>query len=162
LPLPKRTTKKSDCFVRYPFLLLKLITPRQMLRLLNPLNKLLLLHASLTFHSPIQQNTLELLHPQLGQILDLQILRLDGEFDRTNFRIVFGDAFAQSIRGHAEGEGLSDVAFDGVDVVADFLFSGREFVVGAVCAYGGFDFWFYGLVWFGHGGADVGHDFHAD
>lgn len=57
---------------------------------------------------------------------------------------------------------MGDVAFDGVDVVADFAFAGGEGVEGAVGAEGGFDFGFVFLVWFGHGVADVLHYLHAD
>ena len=133
-----------------------------MLRLLHLLNKLLLLHTPLTLHPPIQQNTLELLHPQLGQILGFQILRLDGELDPANLGITLINTFTQSIGRHPEREGLGHVAFDGVDVVAYFLFARREGFVGAVRADCGFDFGFVFLIGFGHGVANVGHYFHAD
>jgi len=133
-----------------------------MLRLLNPGNKLLLLHTPLTLHPPIQQNTLQLLHPQLGQILLLQILRLDWELDTTNLWIRLINTFAYLFYRHTEREWLSDVTFDWVDVVADFTFTGGEGVFFAVGADGLFDFGFVFLVFFGHGVADVLHYLHAD
>jgi len=133
-----------------------------MFRILHSLHKLILLHTPLTLHPSIQQNTLELLHPQLAQILLLQLLRLDRELDRANLRIVLINSLTKPVDGHAEGEGLGDVAFDGVDVVADFAFARGEGVLGAVGAEGRFDCGFGFMIGFGHCVADFLHYFHAD
>jgi hypothetical protein len=129
----------SPLFTSIPFNL-KLITPRQMLRLLHLFNKLLLFNTPLTLPSPIQQNTLELLHPQLGQILLLQILRLYGEFHGAYLGITLIDLLAETIGSHPQRKGLGRIEFDRVDVVADFLFAGGEGgFVDTVGSDGGFD-----------------------
>ena len=57
---------------------------------------------------------------------------------------------------------MSDVTFDGIDVVTDFTFTCREGVFGTLCTEGGLDFGFVCLIFFGHGIAYVLHYFNAD
>ena len=141
---------------------LKLVSPRQMFRILHLLNELILLHAALTLDSPIRQNALELLHPQLRQILRLQIFRLDGEFHGTNFGVGLINSLTEAVIRHSEAEGLSDVAFDGVDVVTNFLLLCREVVAGAEVAQSCFNFGFVFLVLFGQSVTNFLHDLHAN
>jgi len=121
-----------------------------MLSILNHFNKLLLLKTSLTLNTPIRQNTLQLLDSQLVQILRLHLFSLYRELDGTNFRIGRIDSLAYFFGGHAEGEGVGYVAFDGVDVVADFAFAGSEIGSFAVFSEGGFDFGFVFGIGFGN------------
>lgn len=101
-----------------------------MLRLHDSLNKLVLLHTPLTFHSSFRQNQLELLDPQFGNILLFHFFRLDGKLDGADFGIHLGNSLAQLERGHAGGKGLRDVSLDGIDVVTDLALAGIERLAG--------------------------------
>jgi len=133
-----------------------------MLRLLHPLDKFLFLHTPLAVHSSVRQNLFQLLHTQLGNILLVHFLRLDWQFDGANFRIGLVDALANFQCGHSEGKGLRDVAFDGINVVAYFLFFGVECFFFAVCTEGLFDLWLFAGVLFAQAVLDIVNDFDAD
>lgn len=133
-----------------------------MLCLLHPLDEFVFLDAPLAFHSSVGQNLFQLLHPQLGDVLLVHLLRLDGHLDGANFRIALVDALADLERGHPQRKGLRDVALDGIDVVADFLLLAVERVLFAVITQGLFDRGLLAGVLLAHAVLDVLNDFDAD
>ena len=133
-----------------------------MLGILHLLDEFVLLQTSRALDAAVGQNALELLHPQLAQVLGLELLRLEGELDAANLRVGHIDPLADAVGGHAGGEGLGDVALDGVDVVADLALAGTEVGPGAVLAEGGLDLGLLLDVALVHGIANVLHDLDAD
>jgi hypothetical protein len=109
---------------------------RQVLRVLHSLDKLLLFDTSLTFDISVRQDLLELFDTQLGYVLLVHLFRFDGESNGTDFRIALGDSLTHLERGHAQGKGLRNVAFDGINVVANLFFSCRKIILAAVVAHG--------------------------
>ena len=108
-----------------------------MLGLLHLLDELLLLQTSRALDTTVGQNALELLHPQLAQVLGLELFRLERELDAANLRVGLIDPLADTVGGHSGGEGLGHVALDGVEVVADLALAGTEVGLGTVLAEGG-------------------------
>ena len=133
-----------------------------MLCLLHSFDKFLLLHTPLTVHSSVCQNLFQLLHPQFGDVFRIHFFRLDWKLDGANFRIALVDALTHLECGHTERKGLRHVAFDRINVIANFLFFCAERLLFAVRTEGLFDLGLFAGVLFAEVVFDIVNNFDAD
>ena len=136
----------------------------KVLGFLDALDELILFDASLALDPSLAEDLLELFDPELGQVLLLHVFGFDGEFDGADLRVLLGDALAYLEAAHAQAERLRNIAFDGVNVIANLFLARVELVVlvGAVFAHGGFDLWLLARFFLSHGCSNIVHDLDAN